>query len=192
MTPIRVWTIHPVAAWEAFQQTGELRGSAEHADPDFRQAYEWLRGQMKKRLPSYAGGWPVWAWVRWSPESPRPDLRAAGHLPSGTRGVRLELLVPEEHLLISDHELWHMVLNDAYLSWSEEEDKRWDVRAASGEFPAEVLQQEKEASWERIFDFSSPQRDPEWWGKLDTVSLEAVAEVFRMDEVQNVTLFTAR
>lgn len=192
MSLIRVWTIHPVAAWESFQRTGELRGSAQHAEPYFRRAYEWLRGQMKKRLPSYVGGWPVWAWVRWSPESPRPDLRASGHLPHGTHGVRIELLVPEERVLISDYELWHMVLNDSYLSWSEAEDERWCARAESGGVTAEVLQREKEASWERIFDFSSPHRDPEWWNDYVTASLQAAVEVFRLNEVRDVTPFTAR
>jgi len=45
-----------------------------------------------------------------------PDLRSCGHLPRGIPGIRLELEVEEERVLLSDFSMWHAVLNQTYLA----------------------------------------------------------------------------
>ena len=42
-------------------------------------------------------------------------LAVCGHLPKGERGVRLELQVADDRVLLSDFDLWHYVLNYWYL-----------------------------------------------------------------------------
>lgn len=112
--------------------------------PEFHPAYEWMRQQMAKRLARYGGGWPIWLWVRWAARPRKPDLRASGHLPRGTLGVCIELLIPSDQLLISDFEFWHFVLGNDYLSLTEAEDTAWEARARRGAVSDSVLQSEKE------------------------------------------------
>jgi Domain of unknown function (DUF3841) len=71
---------------------------------------------MEHRLPTARrrAVTPVWAWLRWSGNSARPDLRTPGHVPSGTRAVRLEFLTRADDILCSDFEAWHFALNYWY------------------------------------------------------------------------------
>ena len=56
-----------------------------------------MRQQMQSRIPGYGSRYPWWGWAR-----PKPDLRRAGHLPRGIRGVRLGLELADEEVLPSD------------------------------------------------------------------------------------------
>ena len=62
---------------------------------------------------------PIWAWYQWEGSRRKPDLRASGYLPKGEPGVRLELRVADDRVLLSDFDLWHYVLNYWYLPKSE-------------------------------------------------------------------------
>jgi len=114
-----VWTIQSVETWERLQTSGWLYADGRRIPPEFRFAYRWMRQQMRSRIPSYGGRYPWWGWAR-----PKPDLRRAGHLPRGTRGVRLELELSDEEVLPSDpstgsghrFDAWHVVLNRDYAS----------------------------------------------------------------------------
>jgi hypothetical protein len=69
--------------------------------------------RLAKRVPPpSASAAPVWAWFQFGGAARvRPDLRRRAHLPPGTPGVRIELSVQENEVLLSDFELWHYVLN---------------------------------------------------------------------------------
>jgi len=191
MDALKVWTIQPFAAWEQFQQQGVITCQARFVDSYDKPAYAWMRHQMARRLPGYQGDWPVWVWVKWDKTSPRPDISAEGHFPHGQKGVMLECLIPQESVLISDFELWHFVMNNQYLSLSEAESEKWEARAASGTITPATLLEEKEKSWEKIFDFTSP-RDPDWIGDKSEAQLQGCIESLRLDQIVTVTPFTAR
>ena len=96
-----------------------------------------------------------------------PDLRAAAHLPSGTAGVRLELEVNPDDVLLSDFDLWHYVLNYWYLPVSLSEGERFEreLRSKGLCFHRTIPVSDKEyhekivASWCRIFDLDWAQRN---------------------------------
>lgn len=191
METMTVWTIQNLPAWEFFQQHGTLSGQETYIEPELQAAYEWMRAQLIKRIPGYGGGWPVWLWVGWGKKRKRPDLRARWLLPSGTKGMRIELIVPQCQVLISDFNLWHCVLNNAYCGWTEIEQEGWYRREDSANVPVQILQAEKVKSWERCFDLTTP-RDIDWLGNKDEVTLQGCIEAIHLTQVTNVTPFTAR
>jgi hypothetical protein len=116
-----LWTVQTREVWEEFQRKGVLRAEGRRVIPEFREAYQWLMEQMKERLPGYSGRYPLWAWYH-----PKPDLRYAGLLPRGTRGVRIEFVAPVDRILLSDFDAWHAVLNKGFLALDEAEDEAFD------------------------------------------------------------------
>lgn len=181
---MRLWMIAEHALWERLQIEGFLLVDPARTDRDFRLAYDWMRGQMARRIPGYGGGYPWWAWIQWDPSRPRPDLRArANHyFAPGTPSVRLELELPDVEVLPSDFELWHFVLNNGYLGWSEAEDEWWDQLPSAQRSRAAL-----ERSWERIFALDHPQVDPAWLGTPRAEHIQGVFEVLRARDVVRVT-----
>ena len=161
--PLRLWTIQTRNAWEAFQEAGAITATMDRVEPEFERAYRWIAGQMNPRLgpaPRRHRA-PVWAWRQWQGEArARPDLRASGHLPRGTQGVRIEFVTEEKSVLFSDFSLWHFVLNYWYLPATPEEGDAFEAEVArrgmsfftSKPLPDPALHARIEASWERILD----------------------------------------
>jgi len=86
----------------------------------------------RKIEPPTKSAAPVWAWFQFRDAArKKPDLRWAGHLKSGTRGVRVELVLSPSSVLLSDFDLWHYVLNN------------WALDDGSGS---------RRRNWSRIFD----------------------------------------
>lgn len=141
---MRLWTIQHRAACEEMFRTGVLRADSEYIlEESFRESYEWMVGQMKKRIgnPPVGVELPVWAWYQWEGERKRPDMRSHGR--SSDKGVPIVLLtieVPEKHVLLSDFDYWHVVLNDGEIIFPIDEN-------------AVYSEEERQASWEKIFDY---------------------------------------
>lgn len=154
---MKVWSIQSNSAYNTLISTGALSGTrATVIDSYFIPAYDWLRGEMSKRIgqPPNSDIYPIWAWYRYNTTG-KPDMRQFQKeiKESGPEGLwRLELKIPDEKILLSDFILWHMVLNNSYLSLSEKDDIEHEL----------CSQKEKERSWERIFDLSI--RGNDWIG----------------------------
>jgi hypothetical protein len=171
-----------------FQKRGVLRADGRRVFRDFRPAYAWLMAQMHKRVPGYGGGFPVWLRI-----CPKPDMRRSAHLPRGTRGVRIEMELLAERVLLSDFETWHCVLNRWHLSSSWRESRDWDRRTANmnqfiGPLPPE-LERELQMPWERVFEFDLLRRS-RLWGPINKI--QGVTEYVRLEEVVAVREFVAR
>lgn len=186
---MRLWMIAERAVWERLQRDGCLRVDPARTEHDFRLAYDWMRRQMALRIPGYRGGYPWWAWIQWDPARARPDLRAREnhYFAPGTPCVRLELELPDAEVLASDFDLWHCVLNNSYLGWSEAEDQWWNCLPA-----AERSREALERSWERIFALDHPQADPAWLGTVRAERIQGVFEMLRARDVVRVTAFVSR
>ena len=186
---MRLWMIAEHTLWERLQIEGSLLVDPARTDRDFRPAYDWMRGQMARRIPGYCGGYPWWAWVQCDPARARPDLRAREnhYFAPGTPSVRLELDLPDAEVLASDFDLWHCVLNNGYLGWSEAEDDWWH-RLPEAQRTRAAL----ERSWERIFALDHPQADPEWIGNTQAERVQGVFEVLRARDVVRVTTYCSR
>ena len=83
-------------------------GGGQAMDDSFAAAYDWMRWQMHRHIPDYAGGFPLWVWARTS----RRDLvSTADDMAAQSPGSALVTLrIPREQLLIADYLTWHDVL----------------------------------------------------------------------------------
>lgn len=139
-----LWTIQHQNAYEKMQKTGVLRADGAFIlDEFFKEPYLWMANQMKVRIGNPPEGtlFPVWAWYQWEGKRKRPDMRVHGR-GWGEKGSPIVLLtidVPENCVLLSDFDYWHVVLNDGDLVFPISE-------------TAVYSQDEKEKSWENIFD----------------------------------------
>jgi hypothetical protein len=196
-----LWSIQTIAAWQELSSVGVLRGNPRYVDDTFLPAYQWMVQQMRHRIgpPDYPATLPVWAWYQWeSLQRPRPDLRAAGHLAPGERGVRITCEVADQRVLLSDFELWHYVLNNWYIPCSEADAQQFEAECDACTSSAQQsalsdcrhLQQQITASWGRIFDI-------EWEEEYCTYkraekSIQATLWELRLEDVRNIKEFTAK
>lgn len=202
---MQLWMIAQEALWTRLQAEGELLCNPARIPPDYDPAYSWLRQACARRMNHYMGHHLWWAWVRWLPGRPRPDLRSRRFhwFAPGTPAVRLELDVPDEQVLCTNYNLWEEVLFEHSIA------RPTDVDAATprgmgsvGSMgsvgdkgqpdPSEDPRAAMEASWEAIFDVPSCDA-----GAFDAASarvptVQAVFEVLRRDQVVRVTPFRSR
>lgn len=193
---VRVWTVQPEEVWLKLQEQKSLL-----VDPDLSQTYQdwpdsvdWMREQMRKRLPGYQGNVPWWAWY-----TPKPDIRKLRHgACSGAPEtyVRIELLIAKDRVLISQIMAWTYVLLRVAVPYTNLEGDYWfnvDEKLG-GRVRPKRIQARVEATWERIFALDLPSRDPDcdktheyelwqehWW--------QATFEELRLDDVCKYTVF---
>ena len=122
-----LWTIQPERIYCFILKTGQYT-----CDPgqvvmsEFTKMYDWLALQMKERIGEPPEGiiYPVWAWHTQSSKHQKPDLRSErwsnGY--DGDKFVCLEIEVPDEQVLVSDYDLWSLILLDVLITETEEED----------------------------------------------------------------------
>lgn len=139
-----LWTIQHKAAYEELLRKGVLRANPEYIFEEFfRESYEWMAEQMKKRIGSPPEGvhLPIWAWYQWEGKRKRLDMRTHGcWSDKGVPIVLLTLDVPDECVLLSDFDYWHVVLNDSALIFPIDNNTVYS-------------KEEQRKSWEKIFDY---------------------------------------
>ena len=139
-----LWTIQHRTAYEEMRRTGVLRANSKYIfDESFRESYEWMADQMKKRIGKPPAGvtLPVWSWYQWEGKRKRPDMRSHGRW--SDKGVPIVLLtvdVPDEFVLLSDFDYWHVVLNGGDLIFLIDDNVVYS-------------KEERQKSWEKIFDY---------------------------------------
>jgi hypothetical protein len=204
---MRLWTIQHEDVLRIVREKGVFRADGRRCDRDFREAYAWLRQEVRKRVPGATGRPLIWAW-----KQPKPDLRQSGHLHEGTPGVRIELEIPDERVLLSDFDGWHFRLSSSYLPISAADMERWHeqdrkkLQALQKENPRittaelnrridEDVVDVIEGSWDRVFDLPLMQTafcDDGMVSKDYEQHIQAVFEYFTTDEIRKVTRFIAR
>lgn len=197
-----LWTIQSIEAWNTLQAFGVLRAKREYAEGEFIPAYEWIAEQMEKRLGAqrpFPGALPIWAWYQWDGEKrKRPDLRSRSFLSSGEKGVRIEFEIPAEHVLLSDFNLWHYVLNYWYLGSSSADCETFEKDLAKRELsfyetkplPNLELDREIRESWERIFDLEW--EEPDMTFVQEDKSIQATLWELRVENIKRADEFRAR
>lgn len=139
-----LWTIQHNAAYEEMLQTGVMRANPKYIfDEFFKEPYEWMAAQMKERIgePPAGATLPIWAWYQWEGKRKRPDMRTHGRW--GDEGVPIVLMtidVPDECVLLSDFDYWHVVLNDGNLIFPFDDKAIYSMKQCR-------------ESWEKIFDY---------------------------------------
>lgn len=122
MDKLRLWTVQPEEFFETLGRRGVLRADGRRiSEPqDYRAAYRWMMSEM--RLRGVGGGkrYPLWFFAG------KIDMRETWG-PGGVRVARVEVEIPAERALVSDFNMWHLPLNNAYLAATEAEDEAFDA-----------------------------------------------------------------
>lgn len=149
-----LWTMQPRYILDLVQTTGVYICDPERTTmPEFTKQYDWLAERMTEKVgPPPAGvRYPVWAWYKQRGKHKKPDLRSERwcYGPGNEDYVCLELDVPDELVVLSDFDIWHIVLCDSLISDTEEEDKQQD--AYWNALPEAEKAIYKSKNWERVF-----------------------------------------
>ncbi len=179
------WTIQTEGAWRQLNESGILVGSEKFiSDQTFLPSYRWMRREMETKLfqSSSPNAFPIWAWRQWeNAQKKHPDLRMKGHLPAGTKGIRIEFECEKNEVLLSDFELWHYVLNNWFLARSEKEREAFDLSPNNDGI---------QKSWKRIFDLDWS--TPDYAAPKNQKSIQGTLWQLRMETVKRFDPFTAR
>ncbi|QDV15894.1 hypothetical protein Pan153_05130 [Gimesia panareensis] len=183
---MQLWTIQTEGWLEDLQAKQVKYASYARVWHYFKPHYRWMARQMAERIGTDPTRCPTFAWFKYFGTKPRPDLRESGHFPRGTPGVRVELQVDPQQVLLSQFEMWHAVLNQTWLAENETQAKEFEALSEAGKLTRPIM----EASWNRIFDLKAG--DGRSWGKRSERAIQACLERVSIDQVRNVDHFIAR
>lgn len=181
-----LYTIQHVASYEEMLRTGTLRANEKYMlfDGEYRFAYDYMARMLRERVGKAPDGvfYPIWAWHTWEGKQGRRDLRCSGYGERGTKMVEIAFEAEEGSFLLSDFDVWHMVLSGSYIGDREELAPILNAPATD----LDALAAATERSWERIFDLENPLTPPE------DASLQACLWEVPISAVKKVWFFTAK
>ncbi len=168
---MRIFTIQTYDAWQSLQARGVLRASVWHQSDLAPLAYQWMRQQMCARIghPPHSFQVPLWGWAHEDAQS-MIDIRR--HWMPVSRYCQIEIELKETAVLVSDFDLWHIVLMDDYVALDDQDRARFDREVArqaeapaglSGQRPSRglrysaSLRDQVVESWQRIFHHDNDQ-----------------------------------
>lgn len=179
-----LWTIQHRDAYENMLKSGSLRADDAHlfCGDDFRYAYDWIAARMREKIgePPEGVKYPVWAWYQWEGVRKRPDMRGSHkcYSPKGTPIVLMTVDVPDENVLLSDFDMWSVVLTNGYLAIDEKDDENFCGN-----------QKDIEQSWRRVFEIDA---EFEYYVSSDRKSIQATMWEIRAEWVKNAEFFVSR
>lgn len=169
---MRIYTIQRIELYEDLLHNGIAYCDRESKMCcDYRFQYDWMAGQMRKRvgMPIFEGiKYPLWVWQQYSSRKKTKPPMSPHDIPfRQEEAVMLELDVPEDQVLLSDFALWGLPL----LNWGiygKREDKQLCKECDEYEkihgkcnqmtdYPESIRFKIVE-SWDQIFNFDI--RDP--------------------------------
>jgi hypothetical protein len=187
-----LWTIQPEDVYKELVKTGIYHCRPEEAFmyENWKEAYDWLASQMKKRvgLPPEGVTLPVWAWYQWEGARKKPDLRKErwGSGFCGEKFVCLECDIPDHEVLLSDFGSWSIVLSNSLIYWTEEEYNKTEPVVDA--LPEEEQKVMKYQNWsERLFDLTP--LDNDWITRGS--SIQATFWELRLEQVREIRHFVA-
>jgi len=163
-----MWTVQPMTVYQQLLREGTFHCDPKQAwamdDELFRPAYEWLAGQMTRKIgPAPMNVTvPIWAWYRWGWQHKRPDFRYYHDYPDQ---VCLEVEVPEEQVLLSEFEVWNCILNDGFLGEATTDAEFDQEQAWFDGLPAKRQLVLKHNSWKKVFKIDPIHGESDWQGK---------------------------
>ena len=185
-----LWTSQEEAVYNELLKTGVYRCDLNLSPmKDCRKQYDWLVRQMKQRIgpPPEQVTYPVWAIYQQSDKHRKPDLRRE-RWEFGCDGERfacIEIEIPDRDVLLSDLDVWCIILNDGLLSDTEQEDRCLEAQYEALS-PSEKRRM-KEKNWERVFDLSPLNSD---WMRRG-YDIQATFWELWLEQVRDVRFFRA-
>ena len=174
---MRLWTIQPVGVYEKLKEEKIL-----YVDPiksdwitdsemekkagavwTFKDSYDWIVSMMDKYNINGRNKntiYPWWAWYIYNNNHKKPDLRSIGLGTKGERAVCIELEIPDDEVLLTDHTWWHDVLNNREV-WLIDVDEKsyndfetiWNIHQDVVKYLSpDDYERYKRDSWEKIIN----------------------------------------
>lgn len=184
-----LWTCQEEAVYNELLKTGVYRCDLNLSSmKDCREKYDWLVRQMKQRIgpPPEQVTYPVWALYQQDGKHRKPDLRRE-RWEFGCDGERfacIEIEIPDREVLLSDLDVWCIILSDGLLS-DTEEDRRLEAQYEALS-PSEKRRM-KEKNWERVFNLSPLNNG---WARRG-YEIQANFWELRLEQVRDVRFFRA-
>lgn len=176
-----LWTVQHKNAYDKMLADGVLRADNNFlfCGDSFSFAYDWMSEQMSARIgkPPHGVSYPVWAWYRQNGVRKRPDMRSCGRCgAAGTPIVLITFEIPDNQVLLSDFDMWHCILCNAYLATGEKDDDSFNGS-----------EEAKRKSWNRVFDIDA--ESGYWLGNKMT---QATVWEIRKEQVIKAEHFISR
>lgn len=160
---VRVWSVQAPKAYQVALGVGAFRASPKHLENDFvnDNSYGFMSEELQKRVGPCPedvitfwkdqGGTglpaPVWVWLQaHDEEHPEKIPDSFGY---GLRSVVIEAELSKDHLLASQFNAFHHVLNNHHIALTDEED---DELRNLKETQPDLFEERKIQSWQHIFE----------------------------------------
>jgi len=199
-----LWTIQREAWYTELLQKGIIYGTRKHIRQDGEYGlfgYHWLMEKMKERIgpPPSPACYPVWAWYQHMDSKRRkPDLRRAGFLPRGAKGIRVEINKDDKDVLLSDFILWHFPFSyRSFIGQNEEESMAFEKMLEDRGLDTKRLEKLPKdiqdviiKSWDKTLDMDFS--DPYHTCPKESKSIQATFWTLSVDEIVRVDKFISR
>lgn len=183
-----LWTIQSEEVYRIIEEKGVYHCDISKSGfNSLEKQYRWLAEQMKEKIgePPEGVEFPVWAWYMWENVKKKPDLRRE-RWANGCRGdcfACMEIDIPAEQLVLTDFDTWSLILLNALISDTEDEDSRLEEKysSLSDADKWKVLSN----NWERVFDLTPLNNG---WA-IRGSSIQATFWELRKEQIRNVRFF---
>lgn len=181
-----LWTFQPKSVYTKILQNGEYYYQSGYNSTleklDFYKWYDWLVLKMKEKIgnPPIEIKYPVWAWYIHNGRNKKPDLRSERFC-MGEKNVEytcIELEIQEKDVLLSDFDNWNVILNDDFITRSEQE---WKFYHKYYENNQTVIEKNRE----RLFDITPYKND--WTSQGEYV--QATFWILKKEMIRSVRHF---
>ncbi|MDO5293121.1 MAG: DUF3841 domain-containing protein [bacterium] len=191
---MKVWTIQPVEVMNSIHDKGyfacDRRKASFNDIESFQSAYFWMVKKMDEKGIIHPAGleFPIWCWHTRNGKHKKPDLRNAAYAERGRKCVCLELEVPDQEILLSNYDTWHIVLNQWWFNDSNTEEEYYEHEKLFETLDENTKKAVMEESWDKIFNITSKE-------DRTTINCEYVQGVFwvlKKEYIKKVQEFVAR
>lgn len=109
---MKLWTIQSYNWYRELRKNGSIVcNSLNECSKDFENAYKWMSHRLNEIEPQPSNSlYPIWAWYIFDGQNKRPDLRRAEFYYNEYPSILLEIDIPDDRVLLSDEEDWHICL----------------------------------------------------------------------------------
>lgn len=171
---MRLWTIQTIEFYDTLKKNGIIHCDRESwLCQEYREMYDWMVSEMRNRIgnpPNPGIRYPLWAWYQYhSRKKPKPPISPNVLDSDQEIGVILEIEIPDNEVLLSDFDLWHVPLNGHPISDDKKLMHRFKAfRATLGcscnfeDYP-EDLKHDIMKTWSYVFDLRTKLR--KWMAK---------------------------
>ena len=155
-------------------------------EDEFTKAYCWMAEQMQERisLPPKSVTVPIWCWYA-------QDKHVAPHNRYYSNQACIELELPANKILLSDFDLWHVVLMDGFVLPDDMDSEKYSkVDDRIEALPELEKRKIIEQSWQHIFDIK---KDGQWiQGCIWQINYDDVIKVYHHHDNHQLKIFTPK